>query len=216
MFLPQKLISCIALCAFIVIGVDCSIEEEHGVIYANRCEACKILATELMDRLKETGKSREVIDVGYSVDDVKPKKRKEYKKSELRLIESLENICDRVLQYNLHKERKGSTRFAKGMSQTFKTLHGLVDKGVKVDLGMPYELWDTPSAEVSRLKTQCESLVELHESDVEDWYYNAEEKGIPLIKFLCEDIVLKDEDSTCLYEVFDDKEENQKGSKEEL
>lgn len=151
----------------------------------------------------------------YSVDDVKPKKRKEYKKSELRLIESMENICDRVLQYSLHKERKGSTRFSKGMSQTFKTLHKLVDKGVKVELGMPYELWDSPPAEVSRLKTQCEALIEQYESDVEDWYYNEEDKGVPLIKYLCEDIVLKDEDSTCLYEVYNE-EEKQKGSKEEL
>lgn len=75
------------------------------------------------------------------MDDVKPKKRTAYKKSELRLLESLENVCDRILEYNIHKERKDSTRFAKGMSQTFKTLHGLVDKGVKVELGIPYELW---------------------------------------------------------------------------
>lgn len=155
------------------------------------------------------------------MDDVKPKKRKEYKRSELRLIESLENICDRVLQYNLHKERKGSTRFAKGMSQTFKTLHGLVNKGVKVDLGMPYELWDSPPAEVSRLKAQCEQLVEQHESDVEDWYYHHDAKGVPLIKYLCEDRILSNEDSSCLYEVFNEEDaekdkENSKGSKEEL
>lgn len=54
-----------AITACIIFGVNCSVEEEeHGVIYANRCEACKILATELTDRLKETGKSREVIDLG--------------------------------------------------------------------------------------------------------------------------------------------------------
>lgn len=46
--------------------------------------------------------------------------------SELRLVESLDGLCDRVLQYNIHKERKDSTRFDKGMSQTFQTLHGLV------------------------------------------------------------------------------------------
>lgn len=161
-----------------------------------------------------------LLSSSYSVDDVKPKKRKEYSKSELRLIESLENICDRVLQYNLHKERKGSTRFAKGMSQTFKTLHGLVNKGVKVELGMPYELWDEPSAEVSRLKTQCESLVEQYEDDVEDWYYNKQDQGVSLIKHLCEDVILSTEDSSCLYEVFNDDEEDKdkkdKGSNDEL
>jgi len=46
--------------------------------------------------------------------------------SELRLVESLDGLCERVLQYNIHKERKDSTRFDKGMSQTFQTLHGLV------------------------------------------------------------------------------------------
>lgn len=49
-----------------------------------------------------------------------------YLNSELRLVESLEGICERVLEYNIHKERTDSTRFAKGMSQTFRTLHGLV------------------------------------------------------------------------------------------
>lgn len=115
---------------------------------------CKILAVELEGRLAETGKSHDVIELGYSVDDVKPKKKTVYKKSELRLVESLEGICDRILEYNIHKEREDSTRFAKGMSQTFKTLHGLVDKGVKVELGIPYELWDKPSAEITNMKTQ--------------------------------------------------------------
>lgn len=115
---------------------------------------CKILATELQERLEETGKTSEVIETGYSVDDVKPKKKKEYKKSELRLLESLEGVCDRILSYNIHKERSDSTRFAKGMSQTFQTLHGLVDKGVKVELGIPYELWDKPSAEITNMKVQ--------------------------------------------------------------
>jgi len=28
------------------------------------------------------------------------------------------------------------------------------DKGVKVELGIPYELWDKPSAEITNMKTQ--------------------------------------------------------------
>lgn len=34
------------------------------------------------------------------------------------------------------------------------TLKGLVQKGVKVDLGIPLELWDEPSVEVTLLKKQ--------------------------------------------------------------
>lgn len=40
-------------------------EEEEGVRYADRCEACKILATELQGRLSETGKSHDVLEMGY-------------------------------------------------------------------------------------------------------------------------------------------------------
>ena len=34
------------------------------------------------------------------------------------------------------------------------TLKNLVNKGVKVELGLPYELWDEPSVEVSDMKKQ--------------------------------------------------------------
>lgn len=39
-------------------------EEDEGVKYADRCEACKILAIELQGRLTETGKSHDVIETG--------------------------------------------------------------------------------------------------------------------------------------------------------
>lgn len=32
---------------------------------------------------------------------------------DLRFIEVVENVCQRLLEYNLHKERSGSNRFAK-------------------------------------------------------------------------------------------------------
>ncbi|CAG9838716.1 unnamed protein product [Diabrotica balteata] len=187
----------VLFCALAVYSDDP--EQEQGVKYANKCEVCKILAIELESRLEETGKTSEVIETGYSVDDVKPKKKKAYKKSELRLVESLEGVCDRILEYNIHKEREDSTRFAKGQSQTFQTLHGLVDKGVKVELGIPYELWDKPSAEITKLKTQCETLLEENEADIEDWYFNHQGK-LTLKKYLCEDRALKNQESKCLYE----------------
>lgn len=180
-----------------------------------------------LEKRKENSKKIAELFARYSLDDVKPKKRTAYKKSELRLLESLENVCDRVLEYNIHKERKDSTRFAKGMSQTFQTLHGLVDKGVKVELGIPYELWggsfamlflwrgtatdcgfflflfliqDKPSVEVTNMKSQCESLLEQHEHVIESWYFNHQD-SVPLIKYFCEDRALKGTESSCLYEV---------------
>ncbi|XP_029041833.1 protein canopy homolog 3 [Osmia bicornis bicornis] len=184
------------LFSYFVIGGP---EEEQGVKYANKCEVCKVVATELEARLDETGKTRDVLEIGYSVDDVLPKKKMEYKKSELRLLESMEDLCERILEYNIHKERSDSTRFSKGMSQTFKALHGLVDKGVKVELGIPYELWDKPSVEITTLKSQCEDLLENHESDIEEWYYNYQ-REIPLIRYLCSERALKGGDDSCLKE----------------
>lgn len=59
------IISILFLSSLIFNCVFCSFEEEkHGVIYANQCEACKILAIELQDRLTQTGKSHDVLEIG--------------------------------------------------------------------------------------------------------------------------------------------------------
>ncbi|KFM67118.1 Protein canopy 4, partial [Stegodyphus mimosarum] len=174
-------------------------EELYGVKYAQDCEVCKYLVIELENRLSETGKTHDVIEIGYELDPAARKKKK-YAHSELRLVESLDGICERLLDYNIHKERKDSTRFAKGMSTTFKVLHDLVDKGVKVELGIPEELWDKPSAEVTNLKMQCENLLEKHEADIEDWYFNHQD--IPLKQFLCIDKALNKGDTGCLDEAY--------------
>ena len=44
--------------------------------------------------------------------------------------------------------------FLSDESATFKTLNELRGRGIKVDLGFPEEMWDTPDAEIVRLKTQ--------------------------------------------------------------
>ncbi|XP_052780763.1 protein canopy 4-like [Mya arenaria] len=176
-------------------------EEDQGpVIPPSKCEVCKFLATELKERLDETGKSKEVLELGHGL-DTKRKKIK-YNTAELRLIEALQDphICEKILDYNIHKERDGSNRFAKGQSETFETLHNLVDKGVKVDLGIPYELWDTPSAEVTQLQRECFNVVERYEEAIEDWYYKYQDQDI--MDYLCRKHVLKPDDQDCLDETW--------------
>jgi len=193
--------------------LDKEYDEQHGVLYPNTCEVCKYLAIELESRLQETGKTREVLDLSYELES-KKKTKKKYRDSELRLLESLEGICEKMLDYNVHKERKDSSRIDKDMSQTFKTLHGLVEKGVKVDLGIPYELWDKPSAEITSLKAKCEHLLEEYEDDIEDWYYNYQ--TIPLKSFLCTQRVLQKGDDGCLDEVpSEEKDKDEKPPSEE-
>lgn len=135
-----------------------------------------------------------MIETGYQIDG--PKKRVKYTKSELYFIESLEGVCEKLLEYNIHKERKDSTRFAKGMSSTFKTLHGLVDKGVKVDLGIPMELWDSPSAEITALKQQCEDYLERYDNIIEQWYWGNRDQQLQ--QYLCRERVLKKDQHSCL------------------
>ncbi|XP_045214899.2 protein canopy homolog 3-like isoform X2 [Mercenaria mercenaria] len=183
--------------------VSCYAEEEDKgpVIPPSKCEVCKYLATELKDRLEETGKTKEVLQIGHGLDPDKKKKIK-YNTAELRLIEALQDphICDKILQYNIHKEREGSLRFAKGQSETFQTLHNLVNKGVKVVMDVPYELWNETSAEVAELHRQCFTVVERYEETIEDWYFEHQDQDI--IDYLCRKHVLKNEDQSCLDEVY--------------
>ncbi|KAH9592062.1 Protein canopy 3 [Schistosoma haematobium] len=122
-----------------------------GVRYllANREAVCKFLVTEILSRLQET-KSSDTLNVRSVQGDSKKVK---YETSELRLYEVLEDppICNRLLQYKVHKERQDSSRFDKGTPQTMKSLTELVNRGVDVKLDVPFELWDKPPAEVTAL-----------------------------------------------------------------
>jgi len=189
-------------------------EANYGVKFASDCEVCKIFTQEFTNKLQESAKKHEVVETGYS--HTKEKKKTKYVKSELRLIETLDGICETMLQYNIHKEREDSTRFAKGQSQTFRTLEGLVNKGVKVDLGIPQELWDKPSAEITQLKTQCEALLENYEEDIEDWYFNNQDESFT--DYLCKSRVLKTkQDAKCLTETLkSSKKQKNKKAKGEM
>uniref|UniRef100_UPI003AAE699C protein canopy homolog 3 n=1 Tax=Centroberyx gerrardi TaxID=166262 RepID=UPI003AAE699C len=172
--------------------------DEDWVHLPNKCEVCKFVSIEMKSAFEETGKTKEVIETNYRFIDNKGTPPIKYVKSDLRFIEVVENVCQRLMGYNLHKERQGSNRFAKGMSETFSTLHGLVNKGVKVVMDIPYELWNETSAEVADLKKQCDVLVEQYEDVIEDWYKGSQEEDLTTL--LCEKHVLKGQDTACLQE----------------
>ncbi|KAH3861569.1 protein canopy homolog 3-like isoform X1 [Dreissena polymorpha] len=200
----------ITSCAVVFGGKD---EDQGPVIPPSKCEVCKFLATELKLRLEETGKSKEVLEIGHGLDN--KKKRIKYNTAELRLIEALQDphICEKILEYNIHKERDGSNRFAKGQSETFQTLHGLVNRGVKVVMDVPYELWNHTSAEVAQLHRECFNVVERYEEVIEDWYYEHQDQDIT--DYLCRKHVLKRDDQKCLDEVWVPKAKEQSAEKEE-
>ncbi|KAH8868467.1 Protein canopy 4 [Schistosoma japonicum] len=123
-----------------------------------------------------------------------------YDTSELRLYEVLEDppICNRLLQYKVHKERQDSTRFDKSMPQTMKSLSELVNRGVDVKLDVPFELWDKPSAEVTTLFKQCIPLVNEYQEIIEEWFYNNQNRN--LYDYLCRENVLDESSQGCLDE----------------
>lgn len=193
MLTAARLISALLYLSGLIWGND----DSDWVKLPDKCEVCKYLAVELKSAFDESGKKNEVINTKYSFMEGKGTRIK-YRHSDIRLIEVTENICNRLLEYNLHKERVGSNRFAKGMSETFQTLHGLVHKGVKVVMDIPYELWNETSAEVSDMKKQCDVMVEMYEDAIEDWYRNHQEEDLTI--FLCERHVLKPHETECLKE----------------
>ncbi|XP_008319502.1 protein canopy 4 [Cynoglossus semilaevis] len=193
----------------LILGFVAASEDER---LPNKCEVCKFLTVELQDALEKTGRSKEVLEVGEVLDTGKRKKKIKYNTSETRLTEAIDNICERILQYSVHAERPGSLRYAKGASQTMTTLKNLVHKGVKVDLGLPFELWDEPSAEVSDMKKQCETMLEEYEEVVEDWYFHHQDQRLE--NFLCEHHILKASEQECLKEVWKGDMGNKGGAEE--
>jgi len=185
------------LVQFLVATVHCDTfdEDNYGVRFADECEVCKIVTDEMTSLLSQTDGRSEVLETGYSIE--RAKKKTKYVTSELRLIETMEQVCSRLLEYSIHKERRDVTRFARGISQTFRALDGLVAKGVKVDIGIPNELWHRPSAEITDLKSKCEDLLERHEDDIEDWYFDHQSES-PLSDALCRGVALKGKDMSCL------------------
>lgn len=189
------------VCVILSVGAAKDGGDDEWVHLPNKCEVCKFVSIEMKSAFDETGKTKEVIGRNYGFIDNKGAPPIKYVKSDLRFIEVVENVCQRLLEYNLHKERAGSNRFAKGMSETFSTLHGLVNKGVNVVMDIPFELWNETSAEVADLKKQCDVLIEQYEEVIEDWYKGSQEED--LTTYLCEKHVLKGQDTACLSEKWD-------------
>ncbi|XP_067117656.1 protein canopy homolog 3 [Osmerus mordax] len=183
------------------------IGDDEWVNLPNKCEVCKFVSIEMKSAFDETGKTKEVIERNYRFLDSKGAPPIKYVKSDIRFIEVVENVCQRLTEYSLHKERQGSNRFAKGMSETFSTLHGLVHKGVKVVMDIPYELWNETSAEVADLKKQCDVMVEQYEEVLEEWYKGSQEED--LTTYLCEKHALKGQDQACLKEEWNGKKGDQ-------
>lgn len=176
--------------------------DKHGVRDPTPCEVCRILAFELNEQLLKTDK-KETIVIGHALDGDSGKRFKkiDFQVSETRLVEVLEQVCSDIEKYQIHAEHKrGVMRYRKHISETMATLNGLRLKGVKVELGIPEDLWNATSAETSKLKRQCDKLLEEAEESIEEWYMGKGEKP-NILDYLCRERLLKDDsDKGCLDE----------------
>lgn len=140
------------------------------------------------------------------------------KRSEIALIDALEQVCDITLQYNLHKDRIQGTRFDKKKTSFFQSMDELVGRGVKVDIGIPHELWGSPTAESRLLQLRCEQILEKYEKPITQWYFNEYGKT-SLEDYLCKNLMLKEADQTCFLDVIEKQtetpEETEKADEEE-
>ncbi|XP_065826232.1 protein canopy 4-like [Oscarella lobularis] len=165
---------------------------------ATDCQVCRLLAIELSSALQKTGASSAVLETGSRLD---PKgewadgKKISYKKSEVRLMEALEGVCDSMLDYRVHSDKP--EKFAKGRTSTMETLHNLKNKGVKVKMDLPEEMWDSVPAEITRLKSKCESLVKEYEDELTNWYFKHQDQS-DLETWFCKGKVLSTAEQKCL------------------
>ena len=72
-------------------------EDQYGVKFADACETCKIVSNELTLLLAESAGKHAVLESGYSFTEEKMKTK--YVVSELRLVETVEEVCAKLLDY---------------------------------------------------------------------------------------------------------------------
>uniref|UniRef100_A0A8R1HPG0 DUF3456 domain-containing protein n=1 Tax=Caenorhabditis japonica TaxID=281687 RepID=A0A8R1HPG0_CAEJA len=100
-------------------------------------------------------------------------------------------------ELKIHKEKTGVERFSRQPSETMNTLKQMRARGVDIQLGLPFEMWDAPSAEVTALRQGCETIIEEYEDVLEDWFLHKEKLDHLLIR-LCKQEYLKGTNMECL------------------
>ncbi|KJH44168.1 hypothetical protein DICVIV_09801 [Dictyocaulus viviparus] len=145
----------------------------NNIDYPSKCESCAIFARDL-NLLANRITTR----------------------SETSFIELMEKFCISMLNYKVHKNRSGLSRFSAKETETMEALKSLRSSGVKVDLGMPYEMWNAPAAEATVLKQDCELILALNEDLLEDWFLSGSKD--PLEVLLCKERFLRSGEDNCL------------------
>uniref|UniRef100_A0A0K0DXX2 DUF3456 domain-containing protein n=2 Tax=Strongyloides stercoralis TaxID=6248 RepID=A0A0K0DXX2_STRER len=124
----------------------------------SKCESCSVIAREFKNEL-------------FKIKNL-PKTISRNKAEEL-FLELSENVCQNMLSYRLDPTRdSGIERFFKGTPEALRQLKELRDKGVKITMDVPEDLWDKPGVESSLLKQHCENILEEFEDIIVETIIN--------------------------------------------
>ncbi|XP_065053380.1 protein canopy 4-like [Rhopilema esculentum] len=163
-----------------------------------KCHICRVLVTELQVELRKTEKIKDTLHLSHKLDDDNASNQKSinYQTSELRLMDSLENVCQNTQRYRAIAGPEFP--YIKGVKSMFQTeLENMMgNKALKMQLDAPQAIIDDPTLEIRRLGSLCNQMIENHEEDIEDWYMNNHEED-PLY-YICAEKVLKGSDTDCL------------------
>lgn len=185
-------------------------------VYAIRnptaCEACKLLSREFLEMMEETSSSS-VIETGHRIGKDKPKQKKKYSTSEVRLIEIVEGVCRRIRAYKVRHEfdENSSLRYQREESETMKEIKNLRKRGVEVRAGLDWQAYDRDVPdEVAKLQRKCDAIVEDYEEVINNWFFeNADthlEKGNTdksFLDYVCRERILSRSEHWCLEEPYE-------------
>eukprot|EP00794_Sanderia_malayensis_P003223 gene3223-3701_t len=170
---------------------------EKAHLRPTKCQVCRILVTELGVELNKTAKIKDTLHLSSRLDDDDDESKKiVYHKSEIRLMEVLERVCENTKKY---KSIAGPEfPYLTGVKSMFQTdLENMMGKsGLNMKLDAPQDVVDDPTMEIKRLFAFCNQMVEVNEEDIENWYMN--HAGKDPLDFICAEKVLKGKDTDCL------------------
>ncbi|XP_029194936.2 protein canopy 4-like [Acropora muricata] len=169
---------------------------DEASLRPTKCQVCRLLVTEFLEQMKKTD-HKEDIPRGYVLEDLEDHdKNIHYERSELRLMDVLDSLCQRM---KLYQARAGPDfPYIKGAkSQLREVMDDLTQRSkVKLNYELPDEVVEDYTYEMGRLKFKCIHLLEQHEEDLTQWYFSDQNEN--LMSWLCVERVLDENERDCL------------------
>ncbi|CAF0979912.1 unnamed protein product [Brachionus calyciflorus] len=180
---------------FSIIGLILVLIESTLAIIPTKCETCKFLTYELYDTVVKL-ETNTVEDTQYRLEEDFFKKRtKQLNESETLLLEAKLLACRNLLEYHVNPNKKSRMRYSKNEMVTRRPQMRTVRYGDRMEI-RDDDNWEVAPAEIMKLKRACDQMVSFYDEDIEDWYYH--HRNTNLERYLCEGIVLKKDERSCL------------------